>query len=113
MTNKYRTTEQVIKEKYEDRGWDQDTSFDMRDTSVEQVKPLPLSEEEYKTFALLFSKLALQDQNPELCGVYFELQRRAYYGNRYLPLQEMSEIEQEMWNLGTSEIVESTEKHIR
>lgn len=112
MSREYRTADEVFKEKYEERGWDQEIVRDTRIIPMEPIKPLPLSEEEYRTFSLLLAKLALQDKNPTLCETYFELQRRAYYGNRYAPIEEISQSEQEMWSLGTGEVIEDVEKHI-
>lgn len=113
MSQENRTADEVVKEKYEEQGWNQETDLNRRRTTVEPVKPISLAEEEYKIFSSLLAKIALQDKNPELCETYFELQRRAYYGNGYSPIEEMAEIEQEMWSLGTGEIIEDTEKHTR
>ncbi len=113
MSKEYRTADEVFKEKYEERGWNQEIDRNTRTISVEPIKPLPLSEEEYKKFCLLFSKIALQDKNPALCETYFELQSRAYYGNGYSPIEDLSQIEQEMWSLGTGEIIEDVAKHMR
>ncbi len=113
MTKEYRTASEILKEKYEERGWNQEMGFDTKATSTEQIKPLPFSEEEYRSFSVLLAKLALQDKDPNLCETYFELQRRAYYGNRYSPIEEMSKNEQEIWSLGTGEIVEDVKNHIR
>ncbi len=118
MSKEYRTAYDVFKEKYEERGWDQDQELglDTRDKSVEPIKPLPLSEEEFRNFSLLLAKLALQDKDPALCETYFELQRRAVYGNKYSPIEGISQIEQEMWSLGTGEkteaVTEDTKKHL-
>lgn len=112
MSKEYRTTEDVLKEKYEERGWNQDLGLDTRVDSIESIKPLPISEEEYRNFSVLLAKLALQDKNPALCEIYFELQRCAYYGNRYSPIEGISQYEQEMWSLGTGEIIEDAEKHL-
>lgn len=110
MSKEYRTADEVLKEKYEERGWDQDIGIVTRFTSTEQIKPLPFSEEEYRNFSLLLAKLALEDMDSKLCETYFELQRRACYGNGYSTIEEMSKFEQEMWNLGTGEIIEDVEK---
>ena len=112
MSNNNRTTADVVREKYEDRGWDLEQNSDVNIGKQEKINPLPLSDEEYKVFCLLLSKIALYDKDPKLCETYFELQRRAYYGNRYLPIDEMSEMEQEMWSIGTGEVVEKSEKHM-
>ena len=102
-----KSADEVLREKREERGWDE-KSEDIR--NIERIAPLPLSLEEYKFFCLLLSKLALQDQNSEYCEMYFELQRRATYGNHYPLLKEMAELEQEMWSLGTGEIIEQNNR---
>lgn len=112
MTSEFRTADKVLREKYEDRGWNQETDIDMNLEPTEQINPLPLSQEEYERFSLLLAKLALHDKDPKLCEMYFDLQRRASYGNGYPFIEELSEIEQEMWSFGTGEKMESSEKHI-
>ncbi len=106
MAEEYRTADKVIKEKYEDRGWNQELGVDTRTALAEEIKPLPLSKEEYIKFCMLFSKLAISDRNPKLCEIYFDLQRRAIYANGYLPVETMQDIEQEMWSIGTGAIIE-------
>lgn len=109
MSNEFRTADEVVKEKYEERGWDKDR--DKRVVAREEVTPLSLSEEEYRSFSLLLAKLALQDQDVKLCDVYFEIQRRAFYGNGYSSIEEMAAIEQKLWSLGTGEFIIDNEKH--
>lgn len=113
MSKDYRTTADVVKEKYEDRGWNQSSDVSTRNTPIEPIKPLPLTEEEYRKFSMLWAKLALQDRDSKKCEIYFDLQRRAYYGNGYSSLKEMKKIEQEMWSLGTGEIIEDAERNLR
>lgn len=110
MSYNERTTYDVIREKYEDRDWDLEQNSSVNIEQQEKINPLPLSEEEYKIFCSLLSKIALYDNDSKLCETYFDLQRRAYFGNRYHPIDEMTEIEQEMWSIGTGE---KSEKHIR
>ncbi len=112
MQKDYRTTADVVKEKYEDRGWNQSSDISTKSTSIEPIKPLPLTEEEYRKLSMLWAKLALQDRDSKKCEIYFDLQRRAYYGNEYSPLNEMEKIEQEMWSLGTGEIIEDAERNL-
>lgn len=113
MSKEYRTAADVLKEKYEDRGWEEGTNKDTRIIPSKQIKPLPLSEEEYRNFSLLLAKLALHDQCPKLCETYFELQRRAFYGNGYSPIKELYEIEKRLWSIGTGEIIENDEKSVK
>ena len=47
----------------------------------------------------LLAKIVLQDRDEKLCETYFELQRRAYYGNRYSSIVKLEEVEEEMWNI--------------
>lgn len=107
-----RTTADVVKEKYEERGWDLDNESNLETRSKEQINALPFTEEEYSNFSLLLAKLALKDSDSSLCDMYFELQRRAYYGNGYLPIEELSSMEQEMWSMGTGEIVSTAKQKL-
>lgn len=109
MAEDYRSSADVLKEKYEERGWDQETQSNIR--TQEKIEPLPLSEEEYRKLSFLLAKLAIQDRDPNLCETYFDLQRRAHYGNRFFPIDELSEIEEEMFSIGTEDAVEGIEKH--
>lgn len=67
----------------------------------DKVKPLPYNLKEYEIFMKLLSKIALNDKDRNLCDVYFDLQKRAIYGNGYYNTDE--KIDREMWNLGTGE----------
>ena len=104
-----RSAEDVLREKYEERGWSEDIE---KIKSREEVKPLPLSEEEYQKLSFLLAKIVLQDRDEKLCETYFELQRRAYYGNRYSPIDELEVVEEEMWKMGTKEFADEQEKHL-
>ncbi|MDE5630747.1 MAG: hypothetical protein K2I70_04015 [Bacilli bacterium] len=100
-----KSAKEVLMEKYEERGW-----YDMYDwtTKTERdIDTLPFSEEEYREFSSLLAKMALQDQNSDLCEMYFEIQRRAVYGNGYYPLDINEEEEMQMWALGTGEVMEN------
>lgn len=107
MAKEYRSASDILREKYEERGWDQETQSNIRTQA--KIEPLPLSEEEYRKLSFLLAKLTIQDRDPNLCETYFELQRRAHYGNRYFPIEELSEIEEEMFSIGTEEIINGTE----
>lgn len=107
MAEQFRTTNQVLQEKLEDRGWKEE-NMKLR----EQIKPLPLTEEEYRSFSILLAKMALYDKDPNLCEMYFDMQRRASYGNRYPLMEEMAEIEKNMWSLGTGETIENERKYL-
>ena len=60
----------------------------------------------------LLAKIVLQDRDEKLCETYFELQRRAYYGNRYSSIVKLVEVEEEMGNMGTKEFVDEQGKHL-
>ncbi len=109
MAYNARTTDVVLKEKYEEKGWHQGDEIE-ETMEREPVEKLPLSEEEYQTISRLLAKLALQEHDKKVIDMYFELQRRAAWGNGYASISGMEEAEKVMWNLGTGEDVELTEK---
>lgn len=90
----------MLEKKYEDRGWNQGERIDITEGSEHKIMPLGISLEKYQTFSLILSELALLDKSPDLCALYFELQRRATYGNHYPILEDMSEVERKMWDIG-------------
>ena len=96
---KERSFEDRLDEKMEDRGWGKYAS-----------EKIEVREKDYQELSLLLGKLALQDQEGTLgrglCGVFFEVQRRATYGNRYQKTEEMEKVERKMWTLGTGEVIE-------
>lgn len=96
-----RTTKDVIEEKFEDRGWKRREDRELNMMMHEDKKPLPFNLEEYEAFMQLLSKLALNDEDKNLCDIYFDVQRRAVYENGYYNNNE--EIDRKMWNLGTEE----------
>lgn len=96
-----KSADEVFEEKRSERGWDQDDEK-IRVRETEPVNPLPLTNEEYQMFQLILRKLALYEREPSLCDLYFELGRRATYGNNYPQAEGVEEIEQELWNIGTN-----------
>lgn len=111
MAKEYRSSADVLKEKYEERGWNQETQSSIK--TGEKIEPLPLKEEEeYRNLSFLLAKLILQDKDYKLCETYFEIQRRAYYGNKYFPIEELAEIEQELWNMEPEEDINNANKHL-
>ncbi len=108
MLKEFETADEVFNRKYEERGWNQETENSTKE-SIEKIASLPLSEEEYRNFSWLLAKLALLDKNVALCDIYFELQRRANYGNRYAMNEDMATIEEQLWNIGTREVVNQEE----
>lgn len=100
-----KSASEVLREKYEERGW-----FDINNWSNREnrdIESLTMTEEEYHEFSSLLAELALKDKDEELCEMYFELQRKAVYGNGYAPVQGLEEEEEQMWALGTGEIVDN------
>lgn len=101
-----------LDEKMEDRGWGKyaPEKIEVRDP----IPKLPISEKDYQELSLLLGKLALQDQEGTLgrglCGVFFEVQRRATYGNGYQKTEEMEKVERKMWTLGTGEVIEEPKR---
>lgn len=102
-----KSADQVLAEKRMERGWDQEDEI-TRTRETEPIKALPLTNEEYQIFQSILRKLALYEQKPELADLYFELERRATYGNKYPQIEGTEEMEQELWNMGTNAPREDT-----
>ncbi len=106
--NDGKSVEKRIDEKLEDRGWGKyDILADYHqknDDNDDKELPLPLSNEEYQKFALLLGKLSIQDQNPTLCDIYFELRDRATKGNHYPEPsgEEFWKMEEVMFEIGSN-----------
>lgn len=102
-----KSADQVLAEKRMERGWDLDSpNIKVRDT--DPIKALPLTNEEYQVFQSILRKLALYEQKPELADLYFELERRATYGNKYQQAEGIEEMEQKLWDMGTNATREDT-----
>lgn len=103
-----KTVEERLDEKYEDRGWGKYAPPTYE--KGEEILKLPISENEYQTLSLLLGKIALQDQDEkfcsQLCDVFFEVQRRADFGNRYKESEELEAVGRKMWTLGTGQPIE-------
>ena len=103
-----RSFKERLDEKYEDRGWGKyaPPTYERR----EEIPKLPISEKDYQVLSMLLGKLALQDQDKkftdDLCGVFFEVQRRNDFGNRYKKTEELEAVERKMWTLGTGQEIE-------
>lgn len=97
---------EVLREKYEERGWDEENT--QAGDNKEPIEPLDLTEEEYIAYSKELAKKAIENQDPDLVSDYFELQRRAIHGNHYNFVKELEEEEKLMWTLGTGEKIEST-----
>lgn len=97
-----------LDEKYEDRGWGKyaPPTYERR----EEIPKLPISEKDCQVLSLLLGKLALQDQDEkfakDLCDVFFEVQRRADFGNHYKKTEELEVVERKLWTLGTGQKLE-------
>lgn len=99
-----RSFEERLDEKYEDRGWGKYAS--PTHERREEIPKLPISEKEYQLLSLLLGKLALKDRDESLCGVFFEVQRRATFGNMYKKTEGLEAVERKMWTLGTGQEIE-------
>lgn len=62
MTIAKRSADEVLREKYEERGWFE--IYDWKNKELRNIDPLPLTEEEYREFSALLIRLAIKDQNP-------------------------------------------------
>ncbi len=106
-----------LKEKYEDRGWGtiEEEIAKEREKKMKpsEIIPLPISEEQYRACAAMLAKEAISNNDAKSCQEYFELKRRAIYGNKYSEIDGMEDIERQMWKIGTGEKATSSEKHIR
>lgn len=101
-----RSAGEVLREKYEDRAWDEMYTSARNDKRPE-IEPLDLTEEEYIAYSRELVEKALENEDPDKASEYFELQRRAVYGNHYASVKGLEEAEEKMWTLGTGEIIES------
>lgn len=111
MYEKMRTADVVRDEKYEERGWNEPSGSVVKEQIGGKITPIPFSEEEYKTFSLTLAKLALTDNKPELCSLYFELKDRAFYGNGYSNSGVEEDIERNLWDIGVESINKDSSKH--
>lgn len=89
----FNKTELELIEKLEARGW-----------NIPQIAPLPITEEQYLACIQIIAKKAIDNNDPKACEEYFELKRRAVFGNRYYKgFDGMEEIERQMWQIGHDE----------
>lgn len=103
---------EVLREKYEERGWNEMYETVRVDTK-ERIEPLDLTEEEYQAYARELARKALENQDPDKADEYFELQRRATYGNHYNQIEDLEKAEEIMWTLGTGEKIENEGPRLR
>lgn len=69
-----------------------------------KIEPLPISEEQYIACAKVLARKAIDNNDPNTCHEYFELKRRATFGNHYyVEFAGMEEIERQMWEIGHDE----------
>lgn len=116
--NDGKSVKERLDEKLEDRGWgkyDILGDYHSSNDDMNDVKPLPLSDEEYQKFALLLGKLSVQDQNPNLCDIYFELRDRATKGNHYKEPsgEEFWKMEEAMFEIGSNPDLRNKNKDSR
>lgn len=66
-----------------------------------KIEPLPINEEQYIACLQVLSKKAIDNNDPDTCHEYFELKRRAVFGNHYYKeFAGMEEIERQLWQIG-------------
>lgn len=106
-TNNQRSTKEILEEKYEDRGWYDYDRLEVKE--IEKVEKLPFTFEEYKKISLALAEEAYEKNKPELYNTFFELQRRARYGNNYPDIEELSTVEEELWNMGIKANIEQVQ----
>lgn len=69
-----------------------------------KIEPLPISEEQYIAYAKVLARKAIDNNDPNTCHEYFELKRRAVFGNHYYSeIAGMEEIERQIWEIGHAE----------
>lgn len=112
MQRNHKSAWEVMDEKYEDRGWGK-YNMTPQKSSFEPVEPLEYSENEYRKLAVALAAKAIETQDASLCEAYFELQRRASFGNHYSSIPELEEIEEELFTMGTREKSPEVEVHRR
>ncbi len=114
--NDGKSFEERIDEKLEGRGWGKyDIFANYHSYNDDRELPLPLSNEEYQRLALLLCKLSVQDKNPNLCDIYFELRDRATKGNHYpAPSgEEFWKMEEAMFEIGSNPDLRNKNKDSR
>lgn len=99
-----KSTKQIIEEKYEDRGWGNYDKTEVKE--LPEVEKLPFTFEEYKKLSLSLAEQAYETNRPELYETFFELQRRARYGNCYPDIEELAPVEEELWNRGQQAFID-------
>lgn len=111
MDNEVGRLDRDLNAMYEDRGWNKPGEKKDEEITPIEIKPLPISEEQYRACAMMLAKKALNNNDPKACEEYFELKRRAVFGNKYSEIDGMEDIERQMWEMGTGEkVVENGRK---
>lgn len=105
MSREQKSGDEIYNEKIEERGWNE--MYQIQPKKNRDIEPLDMTEEEYIAYAKEIAMKAIENQDPDLCEEYFELQRRALHGNHYSIIQGMDELEVQMWMLGTGEKIEN------
>ena len=88
--------------KFEERGWfNTETGEWIQEKKAEfnKVSALPITIEDYTNLSTNLLKLGIKDRNPQISEVYFELQRRAVWGNSYY-IEQSKEDEGTLWDIG-------------
>ena len=74
------------------------------DREHEEINPLKISYEQYNGCMLVLAREAIENNSTEACQKYFELKKRATFGDKYPEIEGMEDIERQMLAI-------STEKH--
>lgn len=107
MSREQKSADEIMNEKIEERGWNEMYQYHNQKDS-RYIEPLDMTEDEYIAYSKEVAIKAIENQDPNLCEEYFELQRRAVYGNHYNIIKDMEELEEQMWILGTGEKIENS-----
>ena len=102
MDNDVNRFDRKITEMIEDRGQDQPDLLKEIEKKP-KIEPLPISEKQYIACASILASQAIINSDPKKCREYFNLKRRAVFGNRYSEIAGMEDIERQMWEMGTGE----------
>ncbi len=100
MDNDVNRFDRKITEMIEDRGWDQPDLLKEIEKKP-KIEPLPISEKQYIACASILASQAIINSDPAKCRQYFDLKRRAVFGNHYYTkIPGMEELERQMWEIG-------------
>lgn len=93
-----------LRQRDEDRGWNQPDLLGKIEKEP-KIEPLPINEEQWIACLQILARKAIDNNDQKACQEYFELKRRAVFGNHYSEIVGMEEIEKQMWEIGLDEKV--------